>query len=71
MCMSAIVWLRIPELVYGTSIEELAKLGINQIRLDSPTVAAAAPFYSGRIVGGVLKEHADQLYQGWTASRFQ
>lgn len=71
MCMSAIVWLRIPELVYATSIEELAKLGINQIRLDSPTVAAAAPFYSGRIVGGVLKEDADQLYQGWAASRFQ
>lgn len=70
MCMSAIVWTRIPELVFGTSIEELIKLGINQIRLDSATVAAAAPFYSGMIVGGVLGERADEVYRDW-ASRFK
>jgi tRNA(Arg) A34 adenosine deaminase TadA len=70
MCMSAIVWTRIPEIVYGTSIEELIKLGVNQIRLDSPTVAAAAPFYSGRIVGGVLAERTDGIYRRW-AARFK
>ncbi len=70
MCMSAIVWTRIPEVVYGTSVEELIKLGINQFRLDSPTIAAAAPFYSGRIVGGILRERADPMYQSW-ASRFK
>ena len=58
-----------PELVYGTSIEELTRLGVNQIRLDSVTVAAAAPFYSGRIVGGVLSERADRLYQSWASRR--
>lgn len=69
MCMSAIVWTRIPEVVYGTSVEDLIKLGVNQFRLDSPTVAAAAPFYSGRIIGGVLRERADPIYQRWAAAR--
>lgn len=68
--MSAIAWTRIPEVVYGTSIEDLIKLEINQIGLDSPTVAAAAPFYSGRIIGGVLGERADRMYQRW-ATRFE
>jgi tRNA(adenine34) deaminase len=70
MCMSAIVWTGIPEIIYGTSIEALIKLGIRQIRLDSPTVAAATPFYSGRIIGGVLGERADRMYQRW-ATRFE
>ncbi len=70
MCMSAIVWTRIPEVVYGTSIEELIKLGVNQFRLDSPTIAGAAPFYSGRIIGGVLRERTDPIYRSW-ASRFK
>jgi tRNA(adenine34) deaminase len=69
MCMSAIVWTRIPEVVYGTSIETLIALGSNQIRLDSPTVAAAAPFYSARIVGGVLAERTDEIYRNWGARR--
>lgn len=70
MCMSAIVWTRIPEVIYGTSVEALIKLGVNQFRLDSTTVAAAAPFYSGRIVGGVLAERADPIYRRW-AARFK
>ncbi len=53
------------EAVYGTSVHTLSEMGVNQIKLDSPTVAAAAPFYSGRIVGGVLKERADAMYQKW------
>jgi tRNA(adenine34) deaminase len=70
MCMSAIIWTRIPEVIYGTSVEELIGLGVNQFRLDSVTIAAAAPFYSGSIVGGVLKERADPIYRSW-ASRFK
>jgi tRNA(Arg) A34 adenosine deaminase TadA len=69
MCMSAIVWTAIPEVVYGTSIETLIGLGINQFRLDSPTVAAAAPFYSARIVGGILAERTDEMYRNWAAER--
>jgi tRNA(adenine34) deaminase len=71
MCMSAIVWTRIPEVVYGTSVEDLIKLGVNQFRLDSPTIAAAAPFYSGRIIGGVLRERTDPIYRTWAAARLK
>jgi tRNA(Arg) A34 adenosine deaminase TadA len=70
MCMSAIVWTRIPEVVYGTSVDELTRLGANQFRLDSVTVAAAAPFYSGRIVSGVLRQRSDPIYREW-AARFR
>ena len=69
MCMSAIVWNRIPEVVFGTSVEELIELGSNQFRLDSPTVAASAPFYSGRIIAGVLQERANELYRKWASTR--
>jgi tRNA(adenine34) deaminase len=68
MCMSAIVWAGMPELVYGTSVDELIRLGVNQLHLDSPTVAASAPFYSGRIIGGVLRKRTDPVYQRWAAS---
>jgi tRNA(adenine34) deaminase len=68
MCMSAIVWAGIPELVYGTSVDELIRLGVNQLHLDSPTVAASAPFYSGRIIGGVLRKRTDPVYRRWAAS---
>jgi tRNA(Arg) A34 adenosine deaminase TadA len=67
MCMSAIVWHRIPEMVYGTSVDDLIAMGTNQFRLDSPTVAASAPFYGGRIVTGVLKERADAFYRDWAS----
>lgn len=69
MCQSAIVWTGISQAVYGTSIEDLIQFGIHQIRLDSPTVAAAAPFYSGSIVGGVLKDRTDDMYRKWAQSR--
>jgi tRNA(Arg) A34 adenosine deaminase TadA len=69
MCMSAIVWHRIPEMVYGTSVDDLIAMGINQFCLDSPAVAAAAPFYGGRIIAGVLKDRADAFYRDWASRR--
>lgn len=65
MCASAEVWAGIPEVVYATSIERLTAYGVSQIRLDSPTVAAAAPFYRGHIIGGVLEERANAFYEQW------
>lgn len=68
MCAGAIVWSGIGEVIFGTSIRTLGNLGINQIRLESPTVAAAAPFYSGRIIGGVLTDQTDKLFADWAAT---
>ena len=69
MCQSAVLWTGISQVVYGTSIQDLIRYGINQIRLESPTVAAAAPFYEGSIVGGVLKERTDEIIRAWAAAR--
>lgn len=71
MCQSAVLWTGISQVVYGTSIQDLIGMGINQIRLESPTVAAAAPFYEGTIVGGVLKERTDEIIRAWAIARRQ
>ena len=68
MCEAAIVWTRLSETVYGTSIRTFAELGVNQIGLESHAVASAASFYRGRIIGGVLSELTDEMYREWVAS---
>ena len=62
MCMSALVWARIGGVVYGTSIEKLRQVGIDQILLPATTVIAAAPFYRGEILGHVLESETDALF---------
>lgn len=69
MCASAIVWSQIPEVIYGTSIETLIKLGLNQIHLTSPAIAAAAPFYTGTIIGGILETQTDEVFARWIGSQ--
>ena len=69
MCMGAIIWSGIPRVVYATSIKTLTNIGLRQIGLDSSTVAGAAPFYGGEIVGGVLEERTDKIFEQWWASR--
>jgi tRNA(adenine34) deaminase len=63
MCMGAIVWAGIGGVVYGSSIRTLAEAGIAQIMIDASTVCDAAPFYRGRIVGGVLRAETDALFR--------
>jgi tRNA(adenine34) deaminase len=63
MCMSAIVWAGIGGVVYGSSISTLAQAGIAQIMIDASAVRAAAPFYRGQIMGGVLRAETDALFR--------
>ena len=63
MCMSAIVWAGIGGVVYGSSITTLAEVGIPQIMVDASVVRDAAPFYRGRIMGGVLRAETDPLFR--------
>jgi tRNA(adenine34) deaminase len=62
MCMSAMAWAGLGGVVYGTSIEMLREVGINQIMIPATTVIGAAPFYHGLIVGGVLHAETDRLF---------
>jgi len=63
MCMSAIVWAGIGGVVYGSSITTLAEVGIAQIMIGASAVRDAAPFYRGRIMGGVLRAETDALFR--------
>ena len=62
MCQSAIVWARIPEVVFGTSIGKLVEMGWNQFTLTAMQLVLHAPFASCSVVGGVLSEQCDQLF---------
>ncbi len=69
ICMSALIWNGIPRLIYGTSIQTLTSFGVIQIGLDTATVADAAPFYSGEIIGGILHERTDEMLKTWWDAR--
>ena len=62
MCMGALAWAQVGGVVYGTSIETLQKLGIDQILLPATAVIGAAPFYRGEILGRVLESETDALF---------
>jgi tRNA(adenine34) deaminase len=62
MCMSALVWAGIGGVVFGTSIDELRRVGIDQIAIAAQTVADASPFYRGLLLGGVLQSETDRLF---------
>lgn len=62
MCMGAIIWAGIGTVVYGTSIATLSRV-MKQIEIKAETVAAAASFYRGSIVGGVLEHECDALFR--------
>lgn len=63
MCQAAIMWCRIPHVVYGTSIETLRSLGWDQFAMDANDVANATPFAKCKITGGVLRDRCDALFQ--------
>jgi tRNA(adenine34) deaminase len=63
MCMSAIVWAGMGGVVWGTSIEQLCRFGIDQIRIPATAIIAAAPFYRGLILGHVLAAETDALFR--------
>ena len=62
MCMGAILWCHIGQLVFAASVTQLATK-IDQIMLSSAEVAAKAPFVPITITGGVLADDAMQLFK--------
>jgi tRNA(Arg) A34 adenosine deaminase TadA len=63
MCQAAILWSRIPHVVFGTSIETLRSLGWDQFSMEASDVIDAAPFTNCKVTGGVLVERCDALFQ--------
>ena len=62
MCMSAILWARLPMVVFGTSIQTLARLGWNQIDIPAQEVLDRNSFHQCKLIGGVLDRQCDQLF---------
>ncbi|MFZ5830550.1 MAG: nucleoside deaminase [Planctomycetota bacterium] len=62
MCQGALIWAGIPELVYGTSIKTLQRLGWEQIDIAAHEVAQRWGGKAVRITGGVLEEECDALF---------
>ena len=64
MCMSAITWSGFGRVIYGTSIPYIESQGQNQIDIRSVEVAkASAKFANTTVIGGILAEETNKLYQ--------
>ncbi|MGE4335395.1 MAG: nucleoside deaminase [Pigmentiphaga sp.] len=62
MCMSALAWAGMAGVVYASSIATLQAAGIPQITIAAADVAAAAGFYRGELLGGVLSAQTDPMF---------
>jgi len=62
MCMSALAWAGLAGVVYASSIATLQEAGIAQITISAADVIAAADFYHGELLGGILAEETDPMF---------
>ena len=69
MCQGAILWAGVSEVVFGTSIRTLQRLGWKQIDIDAYEVTRRTPFAQCRVVGGVLEAECDQLFLRATGAK--
>ena len=69
MCMAAILWAKIPRVVFGTSIPTLRELDWWQMSLRAAHTASYAAGRPCEIVGGVLEADCDALFRTAGKSR--
>ena len=64
MCLGAIHWARLGLLVYGTSIEDVKKLGFNELAISNATMLALG---GGKVPvhRGFLLDECRQLLEDW------
>lgn len=62
MCMTACIWAELGRVVYGTSIPHLAATGWRQLDLRATQLADQAGWSADRVVGGVLEEQCDPMF---------
>ena len=63
MCQAAILWARIPRVIYGTSIMRLRELGWDQIDILAEEVNRRTDFTRCQILGGFLRTECDRLFR--------
>jgi len=64
MCFSAIHWARIERIIYGTSIDDAARVGFNELRIDNKTMKRLG---NSKIIlaGAFLREECRELFSKW------
>lgn len=62
MCQSAVEWLGIARVFYGSSLPFLQSQGLRQIDIRAEEIAARTPFRTTQITGGVLEAECNQLF---------
>jgi len=64
MCMSAIAWTGIPQVIWASSIDTIRASGIGQIAISATEVAtrAASIYKPEALIGGVLHEETDAIF---------
>ncbi|MGH8609302.1 MAG: nucleoside deaminase [Gammaproteobacteria bacterium] len=71
MCQGAIEWAGIPTVYYGTSIPHLQQLGWQQIEIRAEEVARRTPFRQSTVIGGILAEECNALFEAAPASKYR
>lgn len=69
MCQGAIIWSKIPLVVYGTSIKTLVNKGWDQIDIDSRILAHRSNFNQPQIVGNVHAHETDPLFRDYNKKK--
>ncbi|HAT3891405.1 nucleoside deaminase [Legionella pneumophila serogroup 1] len=63
MCAAAIYWAMIPKVIYGSSIAFLHELFGRQIQVGAGDILSKTPdFYSCHLIGGVMEDECNQLF---------
>lgn len=62
MCQSAIIWSGMPLVVYGSSMPFLQSKGFGEINIRARTVIEASQKGKCQIIGGVLEEECNALF---------
>ncbi len=62
MCMAAIAWAGIAQVVYGTDVPTLQQQGWKQMQLRASDVIAGASFRQITLIGGILQKDCDRLF---------
>ena len=69
MCLSAIHWARIGKVYFSTRIEDVARLGFNEIHLHNEEIVRLAGLQL-EIHGDVLREEGLKLLEEWAGSPY-
>jgi tRNA(adenine34) deaminase len=63
MCQSAIEWAGMATVYFGTSIPFLQQHGWRQIDIRAEEVARRTPFRNTKVIGGVLEQECNALFE--------